>query len=212
MSRNQVYEVMERKIFEDSRVVAATNHTAAGLSGRGFAADVVIMDETSMITDTAACVPLVDQSLIKLVVMAGDLYQLEPVVVSKKEENPLSAYVGDLVMRMWSAANHQIQLVYLVEDYRRLQELFNLSNELFYDKTLRLALNSPVHQENTIRPAMQAAMAHPQFFGGGSTASCKPKLYFHRCRQPRTEGAICIYLQWWGYRGRSPARQRHLED
>ena len=99
--------------------------------------------------------------------MAGDLHQLEPVVVSKKEENPLSAYVGDSVMRRRSAANHQIQLVYLVEDYRRLQELFNFSNELFYDKTLRLALNSPVHQENTIRPALQAAMAHPQFFFGG---------------------------------------------
>ena len=162
----EAYREIETALFMESFIVAATNHTARDFYGRGYHADVVIVDEASTIADATACVLLSDQYMTNLVVLCGDLKQLPPRVASRDTQNPMRALLDDSVMRRWIAANRSIPVIELIQDLRRVKELFDFTNVLFYDNKLTLGTHSAIHKEKRVSSAMRSAFTRSNFFKG----------------------------------------------
>ena len=128
-----VWAALQEDTLATLRFVACTAFVAAGLDRIGYEADVAIMDEATQASETDMAMILAPQPDLELVVLAGDIYQLGTLVLSRTANQNM--YANVLVcspMARILKGYARVASVRLVVNYRSHQSIVEMPSAVFY--------------------------------------------------------------------------------
>lgn len=132
-----VMTLLQQRIMEDCLLVSATAFMATNVEDLNYEAHALFFDEASQATEPDLLMALVHQPELALVVLAGDLKQLGPVVPSLTNcRNPYGNILATSPLKRMKVACPQIERLLLSHNYRAHPSLIAMPSKLFYEGSM----------------------------------------------------------------------------
>lgn len=176
---HEVIQSLKKAILANMLVVGCTSAASIELYTHGFTADLVICEEASTLNDLAALVPLTDQRRVRGVILNGDTKQLGLRSPSAQEKaNPHGNWLTTSILHRWPKINPSLPVIKLTEVYRQVEELFNLTNSLYYNEEMTIVPTAPVHTDTRLSQPISQGMSRNAFFHGLFKRRHTKRLFF----------------------------------
>ncbi|CAD8176971.1 unnamed protein product [Paramecium pentaurelia] len=131
------YEEIEQNYLQKCHIVVSTLNSCSKECLRKYFEEVnfrmCIIDEAPTALEPALLIPMVKYPKIEKIVLLGDLKQLSPIVVASESKN--FGYNRSLFERL--AAGLTESTTQLIYQYRQMDNLAEITSELFYDKIIK---------------------------------------------------------------------------
>ena len=159
-----VMTLLQQRIMEDCLLVSATAFMANNLQDLNYEAHALFFDEASQATEPDLLMALVDQPELALVVLAGDLKQLGPVVPSfTNRRNPYGNILATSPLKRMKTAYPQLQSLLLSRNYRAHPSLIAMPSKLFYDGSMLAGTANAAAWDTTLARNVLSMLAGPVF-------------------------------------------------
>ena len=122
------------KVCDTMLLVALTTFASSALARINYFADVVAIDEAAQATEPDAVNVLLEQTKVKLVILAGDVKQLPPIVKSlQAKSNPWATILVISMMQRLLSAYPNILKFELTRNYRAHRQMIRMAAKIFYN-------------------------------------------------------------------------------
>ncbi|KAI7428098.1 hypothetical protein KC336_g5677 [Hortaea werneckii] len=158
--------VLQQRIMSGCFLVGATAFMSTNLHTLNYDADVLIFDVASQATEPDLLMATATQPDLLLVVLAGDLKQLGPVVPSHaNSRNTYGNILATSPLRRVKAAYPQVQSLMLRRNYRAHPTLIEMPSELFYDGLMVPGCPDLGSWDTQLARRVQSMLTGPDFAG-----------------------------------------------
>lgn len=153
------------KVCNTMLLVAPTTFASSALARINYFADVIATDEAAQVTDPDAVNVLLDQTKVKLVILAGDSKQLPPVVKSfQARSNPWATIlVVSLMQRLLGAYPHILRFE-LTQNYRAHPQLVHMAAKIFYEKKMNAHLHPAGYWDSRLDRIVRSLLGTSRIF------------------------------------------------
>ncbi|KAI7153532.1 hypothetical protein KC349_g8298 [Hortaea werneckii] len=161
-----VITLLQKRVMDDCLLVGATAFMSTNLHELNYNAHILIFDEASQATEPDLLMAAATQPDLLLVVLAGDLKQLGPVVPShSNSRNPYGSILATSPLRRLQTAYPQIQSMMLHRNCRAHPSLIEMPSGLFYDGSMVAGCADQDYWDTNLARNVRAMLTGPDFAG-----------------------------------------------
>jgi regulator of nonsense transcripts 1 len=146
-------------------LVAPTTFASSALVRINYFADVIAIDEAAQVTDPDAVNVLIDQTKVKLVILAGDIDQLPPVVKSlQARSNPWATILVVSMMQRLLGAYPDVSTFELTRNYRAHPQLVHMAAKIFFERKMNAHLHPAGHWDSRLDRIVRGLLGNSRIF------------------------------------------------